>query len=148
MPLVGSGWIIWNAGSITSPHFIPKQIYPPALQVIELTETVYSTKLQAQAAINKNGGPSKYSTAGAANKPGVPSLPSAVGDTGSALQGINAVGSFTNKLGQRNTWLRVGEFLVGGMLVYVSAKAMFPGQVQAATAPARIAKKAVTKGLI
>lgn len=142
MPLIGSGWIIWNAGSITNPHFIPKQIYPPALQVIELTETVYGSKLQAQAAINRNGGPSNYSTAGAAGKPGTLSPASAIGATGTSLQGVNAIGSFANKLGLRNTWLRVAEFGIGGMLVYVAAKAMFPSTVGAVTQPAKKAAKA------
>jgi hypothetical protein len=148
MPILLSGWVIWNAGSVTSPHFIPKEIYPPALEVVEATETVYATKLEAQAAINKNGGPSSYHAAGAAGKGGTLSPASAIGDVGATAQdtapGIASIGSLADKLGQGNTWLRAGEFAIGGVFLYVALKAMFPGTVAAAAAPAKKAAKAVT----
>jgi hypothetical protein len=48
------------------------------------------------------------------------------------LGGIAAVGDFFSRLSEPNTWLRIAEVAVGGLLIYVSLKAMFPGTVGAA----------------
>lgn len=61
-------------------------------------------------------------------------------DAGS-LTGVNAIGSFFNRLTAKNTWLRAGEFGIGFLFVYVSAKAMFPGQVSAVAKPVKKAAK-------
>ena len=58
------------------------------------------------------------------------------------ITGLNALGSLANKAGQRNLWLRVAEFMLGGMFVYVSAKAIFPGTTNAVAQPVRKAAKA------
>ena len=42
----------------------------------------------------------------------VPSLPN-------PLSGIEAVGNFFNKLGEASTWLRIGEFILGLLLLTV-----------------------------
>jgi hypothetical protein len=61
----------------------------------------------------------------------------------SSLTGINAVGDFFARLTEPNTWLRAGELLVGVVLVYVSARSMFPAQVAAAVAPVKGAVKGI-----
>jgi hypothetical protein len=73
----------------------------------------------------------------------------AVGDTpqqaasnAAGLTGVNAIGSFFNKLGQGNMWRRAGEFVIGGILVYVGMRNMFPEQVGAITRPVKTAAKA------
>lgn len=120
MPSFTSGWIIWNAGSALNPNFVPKQIYPPALQVAELTETVYATQAEAQAAINSHGGAKAYNAATAAGGLGS----GAIGPAGNAAQtvysGVNAVGDFFNKLSEGNTWLRIAEAILGIALIGIA----------------------------
>ncbi len=48
---------------------------------------------------------------------------------------------FFSTLTQKNTWLRAGEFVFGGILVYVGIKAMFPDAVNAVTSPVKKAAK-------
>jgi hypothetical protein len=48
---------------------------------------------------------------------------------------------FFSTLTQKNTWLRAGEFVFGGILVYVGVKAMFPDAVNAVTSPVKKAAK-------
>lgn len=43
------------------------------------------------------------------------------------LGGIAAVGDFFNRLTQPNTWLRVGEFAAGGLLIYLGLSATLKG---------------------
>lgn len=57
------------------------------------------------------------------------------------LTGINAVGSFADRLTQGNTWRRAGEFGIGGILMYVGMRNMFPTQVGAITTPIKNAAK-------
>lgn len=112
-----SGFIIWNQGSISSPDFVPKEIYPPALQVLELTETVYATAAQATAAINANGGPHNYSAVGAAGiKTGTAPAIEAAGKTAGAITSTN---DFLSRLTGRNTWLRVLKVVTGLALIIV-----------------------------
>lgn len=127
MPITLSGWVVWNAGSITNPNFIPKEIYPPALQIAEISETVYATEAECQAAINSHGGPHNYSSASAANPSAANPLgggPSVIGGVGSAAQaahtGIDAVGAFFNRLTEGNTWLRIAEGALGIILIAVA----------------------------
>lgn len=127
MPITVSGWVVWNAGSITNPNFIPKEIYPPALQIAEISETVYATAAECQAAINSHGGAHNYSSAGAANPSANNPLggtSSVIGGVGSAAQaahtGIDAVGAFFNRLTESNTWLRIAEGTLGIILIAVA----------------------------
>jgi hypothetical protein len=78
----------------------------------------------------------------AGQQPGGPNanLANPASDLSAGLTGVNAVGSFFNRLTGKNLWLRVAEFGIGGMLVYVSAKAMFPSYVNATAGP--VVKKA------
>jgi hypothetical protein len=56
------------------------------------------------------------------------------------LSGIDAVGDFFSRLTEVNTWIRVGEFAVGGLLLYIGLKGLFPTAVGSVTSGA---KKAV-----
>lgn len=60
----------------------------------------------------------------------------------SGLTGLNAIGDFFQRLSQKQTWVRVGEFVAGGILIYVGVKAFFPSVVNSATAPVKKAAKA------
>jgi hypothetical protein len=51
------------------------------------------------------------------------------GQSGTDPLGIDAIGGFFNRLTEPNTWLRVGEFAIGGIILYVGLKAMFPTAV-------------------
>lgn len=60
----------------------------------------------------------------------------------SGLTGINALGDLAQRLSQKQTWVRVGEALAGGIMIYVGLKAFFPSVVSTATAPVKKAAKA------
>jgi hypothetical protein len=49
---------------------------------------------------------------------------------------------FLTRLTEPNTWIRVGEFFVGIVLVYVGLKAAFPSTVAAVTSVPKNAAKA------
>lgn len=57
------------------------------------------------------------------------------------LSGINAVGDFFQRLTQPATWIRVAEFLAGGLLLYLGASAALRG-----TAAGNAAKQGVSTG--
>lgn len=57
------------------------------------------------------------------------------------LGGIAAIGDFFARLTEPNTWVRIGEFVAGVILIYVGVKAMFPDAVKSVTAPVRGAAK-------
>jgi hypothetical protein len=59
--------------------------------------------------------------------------------------GIAAIGDFFQRLTQANTWIRVGEFAAGGMLLYVGLKALTSGTAvgNAASGAVKTGKKAV-----
>lgn len=46
-----------------------------------------------------------------------------------ALSGVDAIGDFFSRLSEANTWIRVGEFAAGTLLLYVGLKGLFPAQV-------------------
>lgn len=58
------------------------------------------------------------------------------------LTGVNAIGDLAHRLTESSTWIRVGEFVAGGMLLFVGAKAFFPGTVNTITNAAKTAGKA------
>jgi hypothetical protein len=41
-----------------------------------------------------------------------------------ALSGLNAIGDFFARLTEASTWIRVGEVVAGGLLLYVGVKAL------------------------
>lgn len=51
----------------------------------------------------------------------------ALNTAGSAVYGIADVGQFFNKLQDPHTWVRVGEFAVGGLVFYAGLKALLSG---------------------
>lgn len=56
--------------------------------------------------------------------------------------GLNAIGGFFSALTEKNTWLRVVEAGIGGMIAYIGLKAMFPQAVNTVTAPIKKGAKA------
>lgn len=60
----------------------------------------------------------------------------------SAGSGIGNTADFLTRLSDKNTWIRVGEFAVGGILIYVGLKAAFPSTVSAVTSVPKTAAKA------
>lgn len=44
-----------------------------------------------------------------------------------ALSGINAVGDLAHRLTEASTWIRVGEIVAGGLLLYIGIQALFRG---------------------
>lgn len=78
----------------------------------------YSNRLQAQAKANSLNG-----VASSSNPLNTPVNP---------LTGINAIGDLANRLTQPNTWIRVGEFLAGGVLLVIGLNAMTKGPVRSA----------------
>jgi hypothetical protein len=63
----------------------------------------------------------------------------------SNLGGLAAIGDFFNRLTQPNTWVRVGEFAAGALLVYVGLSAAMKGtEAQQAT---QTVTKPVKKGV-
>ena len=83
---------------------------------------------------------------------GLSGLPGSAGSQGQAIgnaapniAGVAAIGDFFNRLTQTNTWIRVGEFVAGGLLLYLGLNAAMRGTaagnaVQSAT---KTAKRAV-----
>lgn len=56
---------------------------------------------------------------------GIGSGAAAAGTVPNPLSGIAGIGDFFQRLTEQNTWIRVAEFLVGGILVIVGASALF-----------------------
>jgi hypothetical protein len=63
--------------------------------------------------------------------------------TGLPLTGVAAIGDFFSRLGQANTWIRVGEVVAGLILLGIGLNAMFKGKpMQIVTKTAGVAGKA------
>jgi hypothetical protein len=64
--------------------------------------------------------------------------------TGSGEGGLKAIGDFFQRLTQENTWIRVGEFAAGALLLYAGVKALMQGTAvgNAVNSTVRTAKKA------
>lgn len=86
----------------------------------------YASRAAAEAAANSPGGGFP-----GANIPGNPGQ--AIGQAVSGFTGLNAIGDFANRLTQANTWIRVGEFIAGAILVVIALNAMTKGPVRSAT---------------
>lgn len=85
----------------------------------------FTNQLQAQAAANK------------LNATGV----ATPGNVAGQLTGVNAIGDFFQRLTQTSTWIRVAEFVAGGLLIYMGGSAILRG-----TAAGNAAKGAASKG--
>jgi hypothetical protein len=58
---------------------------------------------------------------------------------GSTLSGVNAIGDFFQRLTQKATWVRVGEVIAGGVILFIGVHALASGT------PVSSAAKAVSK---
>jgi hypothetical protein len=61
------------------------------------------------------------------------------------LTGINAVGDFFSRLTEAQTWTRVGEVLLGGILVYAGVRALSHGSPTVGANARKTATRPVTK---
>jgi len=61
------------------------------------------------------------------------------------LTGINAIGDFFSRLTEASTWVRVGEFVAGGLLLYISGNALL--RDTAAGNAVQSAKRTATKAI-
>jgi hypothetical protein len=96
----------------------------------------FSNKLTAQAAANKyNANPGQ---AGGVNAPNPLTPNSLLGSN--PLTGVNAIGDFFTRLSDPHTWVRVGEFVAGGLLLFIGGSAVLRGT------PASQATKSVVSG--
>jgi len=59
---------------------------------------------------------------------------------GTALSGVEAIGSFFNKLSDPNTWVRAGEFLGGAILLAVGAHAILKSNSAYGSTTRKVAK--------
>lgn len=107
----------------------------------------FTNKLAAQQAANKyNANPGQ---AGGVNAPGVAPGINAPNPFGTnPLTGIAAIGDLAQRLTQGSTWVRVAEFLAGGLLLYIGGSALVRGTAanEAAKQTIRAGKKAVAIG--
>lgn len=81
----------------------------------------------------------------AGNSPG-----SAIGGIVDAagLNPISGVSDLAHRLTESSTWIRVGEFIAGAILLYVGAKAFFPTTVNNITGTAKAIGKGAAIGAI
>lgn len=114
-------------------------VFPTTGNIQRQTNPLYAAALKA------SGWAGPYASMTAAHNAINSGIAQKVKSNAGSLTGVNAIGSFFNKIGQKATWLRVAEFGIGGMILYVSSKAMFPGAVNTVTAPAKKAVKAGSK---
>jgi hypothetical protein len=123
----------WVVGPMTLGQFTGKYgqpVIPPNVS------GGFATKLQAQAAANKYA--RNPDQAGGVDAPGVaPSI-----NAPNPISGLAAIGDLANKLTQPQLWIRVGEFLAGGVLLVIGLNALTKGPVRSATAST--AKKGIS----
>lgn len=100
----------------------------------------YSTQAAAQAAANSIN--SNQNTNEKLNDPN-----GLVTNAASDLTGLSEIGSFFGALSQGKTWLRVGEFVAGGILLYIGLKTAFQNTAvgNVARTGTQTAKKAASK---
>lgn len=68
-------------------------------------------------------------------------LPGPTGPPGSPLSGIQNVGDFFHRLTEQSTWIRVGEVIGGGILLFIGVRALAHGSSTVGAG----ARKTVTK---
>lgn len=72
----------------------------------------------------------------------------AAGGASGVVGDAKNVGDFLTRLSDKNTWIRIGEFAVGAILIYVGLKAAFPSQVSAVTSVPKTAAKVGAAGVV
>lgn len=118
----------------------------------------YNTQAEMLAAIKANGWPGPF-YGGKGNPTGVTGqITGEIGGTAAAatgLTGLAAVGDFFSRLTQKNTWVRVGEVTVGGILLIAGLRALTSGSPavgsgarKAAARPVRRAAKGTAKVVV
>jgi|ERR1700689_1651763 hypothetical protein len=65
----------------------------------------------------------------------------AAGGVSNTVSDAGNVADFITRLSNKNTWIRIGEFAVGAILLYVGLKAAFPSTVTAVTSVPKTAAK-------
>jgi hypothetical protein len=118
----GSWWVIaytQEAGPITYQYFQGTQAQAQAqanLAVEQLGGTnlsgPYATKAAAQAAV-KAGKVNKGTSVGQNPNPGTTTGI----NLGNAIPGLTDIANFFDRLGEANTWIRVGEVILGLVLI-------------------------------
>jgi len=138
-------WWVLSEASSTNPNGSFVVIHGTALQVKAkyngAVSGPYATRAAAEAAAHTTGGGFP-----GANIPGNPAKALGISNP---LAGVAAIGDFFNRLTQPNTWLRVGEFVAGGLLIYLGLSAAMRGTeaqtaAQGITKPAKKAAKTGT----
>ncbi len=141
-PVVGPHGVVewWVIPQGTAGVIINRLIGPPALfTVVSATSRPrgavagpYSTKAEAQGKAD-----SLNHTAASANPL-----------TSPVTNPLTGIEDLAHRLTESFTWVRVGEFIAGSMLLYVGAKAFFPTTVNTVTGVAKGTVKAAKAGLI
>jgi hypothetical protein len=113
--------------------------------------TVIHATNQAQVyALEQSTGQTPYPTKAAAQSKAASKNQNVGGSgTGNPLQGIAAIGDFFQRLTQPQTWVRVGEVALGGILVYAGVRALSHGSaVVSASRPVTRPVKKATKAAV
>lgn len=145
----------WWVGAIAYPN-APSTAQPYIFQAANLLAAVaklggkplagpFATQAQAQAWANgagaSNFGAGKTNISAPTDTPVTSGIPG----PGNPLTGVNAIGDFFQRLTQPSTWIRVGEFVAGGLLLYIGGSAALRGTAAGETVKrtAKVAKKVV-----
>lgn len=136
--MAGQYWVTWKdesnaADARKSAAIWGPQANPPAQLSGFFQAGPFTNRLAAVAYKNAIG------TGSIIPPPGTP----IVGDVHipNPLSGINAIGDFFQRLTEKQTWERVAEFALGGVLIYVGVRAVAHGSPTVGSG----ARKSVTK---
>lgn len=121
-PQAGNSWFVY---AIAYPS-APSTSVPLITTTIESGTTAlagpFASQAQAAAWVAAHPqyfGPGKTNIAPPSDTPVTSGIPGA----SNPLSGVEAIGNFFNKLGQKNTWIRIGEGVVALILLDVGLKA-------------------------
>jgi hypothetical protein len=113
-------YIVASSGAgVAEPRYVQAATSPKAGGDIEWVFGPYPTEAAAQAAAvgTAPGSPGAGSTQQESSAQGGSGLQTAETEIGS-------IWDFVEKLGERSTWVRIGEFLAGGLLIAVCVKVL------------------------
>jgi hypothetical protein len=127
------GWFMVPPGLASQVLHDIENIGSPDIAIATRACGADATKLRAAGYQEYPTKAGAENAANAANAQASPAL-----ESGPSLPSLE---KFFSTLTQKNTWLRVGEFAFGAILVYVGVKEMFPGAVTAVTSPVKKAAK-------
>lgn len=69
----------------------------------------------------------------------IPSVGKAGANASGVISDAGNVADFLSRLDDANTWVRIGEFAIGAILIYVGVRSLFPNQVGAVTGTVKTA---------